>query len=364
MSFPIPKTHKAMVYDKPGSLSLKLIDVDTPEPSFGELLVRLTHSGVCHSDFGIMTTAWSWLPRPCQSDQVGGHEGVGMVVKLGPGVKHTGTVKVGDRVGIKWISKICRQCEACLAGSDACCLKSKISGYYTPGTFQQYTLAPADYVTMIPDGVASDAAAPLLCGGVTSYAALKKTGAIPGDWVIISGAGGGVGHLACQIGSRAMGFRILGIDANDKEILVRECGAEEFLGLNDDSQTKESIPDAVKRITGGLGAVAVIVANGSNTAYSQGLECLRFNGTLVAVGCQEGPPVAIATATPNMFLFTQLRIIGSAVGNQKDAIEVMNLANRGVISARRRIDKMENLMDIFESMHNNKALGKTVIKIP
>jgi alcohol dehydrogenase, propanol-preferring len=113
-----------------------------------------------------------------------------------------------------------------IAGADACCTNGKISGYYTPGTFQQYALAPATYVTPIPDALASDLAAPLLCGGVTVYSALKKSRAQPGEWVVIPGSGGGLGHLALQIGSRGMGYRMIGIDVGEKEKLSKECGAE------------------------------------------------------------------------------------------------------------------------------------------
>ena len=188
-------------------------------------------------------------------------------------------------VGIKWVSDICNFCEACLSGADSCCLNLKISGYGTPGAFQEYTVAPAGYVTPIPDAVPSEAAAPLLCGGITAYSALRKTRAISGDWVVISGAGGGIGHLACQIGSKAMGYRILGIDHSDKEGLARECGAEEYLAYDKCLTNDEDMMQAVKRITGGVGATAVLVCNGSNDAYAQGLSYLKFNGTLVAIGC-------------------------------------------------------------------------------
>jgi len=103
---------------------------------------------------------------------------------------------------------------------------ARFSGYYTPGTFQQYALAPATYATPIPDALASDLAAPLPCGGVTVYSALKKSRAQTGDWVVIPGSGGGLGHLALQIGSRGMGYRMIGIDVGEKEKLSKECGAE------------------------------------------------------------------------------------------------------------------------------------------
>jgi propanol-preferring alcohol dehydrogenase len=143
----LPKKYKAIIYDKPGSISTKIEELDMPEPGPGEVLINLcvslnnlpthltqlcisiyhnitnrhrTHSGVCHSDMGVMTNSWSFLPAPTQAGQVGGHEGVGKVVQMGPGTEKS-AVKVGDRVGIKWMAGICESCEACRAGMDANC---------------------------------------------------------------------------------------------------------------------------------------------------------------------------------------------------------------------------------------------------
>jgi hypothetical protein len=120
MASELPKKYKAAIYDKPGSISTKIVDLDMPEPGAGEILVNLTHSGVCHSDMGIMLNAWKTLPFPTQAGQVGGHEGVGNIVKMGPGTDSS-AVKLGDRVGIKWMAGICESCEACRAGCDAQC---------------------------------------------------------------------------------------------------------------------------------------------------------------------------------------------------------------------------------------------------
>ncbi len=145
-----------------------------------------------------MCNRWAWLPAPTQAGQVGGHEGVGTVVAFGDGAEASG-LKLGQRVGIKWMASACLNCLACMSGRDACCPSGKISGFYTPGTFQrkfcttqlfdggsalsrvaiEYALGPANYVTPIPDGLSSEMAAPLLCGGVTVYAGLKKTLAQP-----------------------------------------------------------------------------------------------------------------------------------------------------------------------------------------
>ena len=107
-----------------------------------------------------MTNTWKQLPAPTQAGQVGGHEGVGTIVKMGPGTENS-AVKVGQRVGIKWVARTCDNCAACLSGHDGVCFNQSISGYYHPGTFQQYVCGPARYVTPIPDGLDSAAAAPM-----------------------------------------------------------------------------------------------------------------------------------------------------------------------------------------------------------
>lgn len=156
----IPKKYKACIYDKPGEVSTKVVELDTPEPGPGEVLINLTHSGVCHSDFGIMTNTWKALPAPTPEGQVGGHEGVGTIVKMGPGTE-TSHIKVGQRVGVKWVASTCDNCPACLSGHDGVCFNQKVSGYHYPGTFQQYVCGPARYVTPIPDELDSASAAPM-----------------------------------------------------------------------------------------------------------------------------------------------------------------------------------------------------------
>ncbi|KAG0650920.1 Alcohol dehydrogenase II [Hyphodiscus hymeniophilus] len=338
-TFDIPKTHKAVVYDQPGTISTKVVELETPEPGPGDVLVRLTHSGVCHSDMGVMENSWRGLPYPTQAGQVGGHEGVGIVYKLGPGSEN-GTVKVGDRVGIKWIAYAC--------------------GAY-PGTFQQYALAPASYVTPIPEALKSEDAAPMLCAGVTTYSALRRSDAKSGEWVVISGAGGGLGHLACQIGSRGMALRIIGIDHGSKEQLVKDCGAEAFIDITkfDD----KTIAEEVKKVTGGLGAQAVVVCTASNRAYAQALDFLSFGGTLVCVGMPEGDFVPIAKSFPAALVAGEHVIKGSSVGNRREALEVLDMAARGLVKTHFRIEKMEQLTEVFQEMSGGKMLGRVVLDL-
>jgi len=354
----IPKKHKAAVYDKPGSISTKIEELDVPEPGPGEVLINLSHSGVCHSDMGIMLNAWKTLPFPTQAGQVGGHEGVGKIVKMGPGTDNA-AVKLGDRVGIKWMSGICEACEACRAGMDACCFNGKVSGYYTPGTFQQYVLGPANYVTPIPDGLDSAAAAPLLCAGVTVYAALRKTNAESGSFVVIMGAGGGLGHLAVQYSARAIGHRVIGIDHSSKKDLVLESGAEHFIPVDGTS----SIAEAVQQLTGGHGAHAVVVCTAHQGAYDDSVNLLRFGGRVVCVGIPEGDMKPIGSANAGIMVAKALQIVGSAVGTRKEAIEAVEFAARGIVKTHYRVEKLDKLTEVFKEMDAQKLKGRVVIDL-
>jgi alcohol dehydrogenase, propanol-preferring len=236
-----------------------------------------------------------------------------------------------------------------------------VSGYYYPGTFQQYAIGPANYVTPIPDALDSADAAPMLCAGVTVYAALRKSEAKSGQWVVIAGAGGGLGHLGIQIGARGMAMRMIGIDHGSKEKLVMDCGAEAFVDITkfDD----KTIEGEVKRITNGVGASAVIVCTASNRAYAQALSFLRRGGTLVCVGMPEGDLVPIAGAFPSVIVTRNQKIVGSAVGNQKEAIEVLEMAARGIVKTHYKIEKMDKLTEIFKEMSELKMQGRVVLDL-
>ncbi|KAI0397405.1 alcohol dehydrogenase-like protein [Xylariaceae sp. FL0594] len=355
----IPKTHKACVYSDIGRCAIEVREVETPEPGPGEVLVKLTHSGVCHSDYGLMMNSWKHLPLPTPPGQIGGHEGLGHIVKLGDGA-HKAGVRVGDRVGIKWVSSACLSCPPCVEGMEGICFNQKISGYYTPGTFQEYVIGPANYVTPVPSSLPGEIAAPMLCAGVTTYAALRKSGARAGQWVVVSGAGGGLGTVATSLAARGMGFRVVGVDAPEKRDGVLESGAEHFVDVS--AFSDDGIGKEVKRLTG-WGASAVIVCTSSNRAYAQALGMLRFGGTLVCVGMPEGEPVPIANAFPSRMVVQELRIVSSAVGNRADAAATLDMAARGDVVVRFpvRTVGLGDLQAVFEDMARGKIVGRVVL---
>lgn len=253
----------------------------------------------------------------------------------------------------------------CFENIDGCCAKQRISGYFTPGTFQQYVLGPANYVTPIPDGLSSSIAAPLLCAGLTVYSALKRSQAQAGQWVVISGAGGGLGHIATQLSSQGLGHRVIGIDDGSKEYVVKESGAEHFFDItkfpSDDGGAK--LAQQIHSVTDGLGAHSVIVCTSSNAAYAQAMSFLRVSGVLVCVGVPENAPVPIASAKPSLIIGKQLTIVGSIVGNKKEALETLEFGARGIIKPHLRIEKMENLTSIFEEMEKGQLKGRVVLDL-
>lgn len=234
----------------------------------------------------------------------------------GPGVT---SPSQGTKVGIKYAASACLSCVNCLQGGETTCTSAteyKLSGYMHPGTFQQYVVSPANYVTPIPDALDLAGAAPLMCGGVSVYTALKRAGVRHGDWVVVSGAGGGLGHLAVQY-ARVLGGRVLGVDAGgggDKEALVRGLGAEAFLdftAFGDGGKGAEALAARVKEITGG-GAQIVLMCAASAKAYASGLMWLGFRGTLCCLGIPEPQSEPALAANVLALVAMELTIMGES----------------------------------------------------
>ncbi len=202
-----------------------------------------------------------------------GHEGVGVVVAP---ENHE---LLGERVGIKWLHNACGACSLCKKGRPNNCAKQTNTGKHVPGTLAQYVVAATAHVSRIPEGLASDVAAPLLCAGLTMAGALNPLKELEkGDWVVISGSGGGLGHVGVQLAA-ARGFRVIAVDEGaSKKALSLESGAEVFI----DFKTQD-VEAEVKRITG-EGAHAAIVVPGEAAAFEAAPPLVRNAGAIVCVG--------------------------------------------------------------------------------
>ena len=171
--------------------------------------------------------------------------------------------------------------------------------------------------------------------------------------------GGGLGHIGTQIAARGFGMRVIGIDHGSKKEIVLKSGAEHFI---DHTSSKDLAAD-VKELTGGLGAHAVIVMTASNAAYATSMNLLRFAGTLVCVGIPEGELQAIASAAPGPLLQMEKRIVGSAIGTRKEALETMEMAARGVVKTHFKLCKMDELTSVFQEMEQGKIQGRVVMDL-
>lgn len=226
----LPKLQWAQVVEEAGGpVIYKQIPVPTPGPD--EVLVNIKYTGVCHTDLHARKGDW---PLPVKMPLVGGHEGAGVVVAKGQLVNN---VNIGDHAGVKWLNGSCLSCEFCRTSDESLCPDASLSGYTVDGTFQQFCIAKAAHVSILPKDAPLDAVAPVLCAGITVYKGLKESGIQPGQTLAIVGAGGGLGSLAQQY-AKAMGLRVIAIDGGEeKKELCQQLGAEvtissPFLALN------------------------------------------------------------------------------------------------------------------------------------
>lgn len=300
-----------------------------------EVLVKLSAAGVCGTD---LTLAAGHIGPTCE---ILGHEGVGRVVRIGDGVDPS-TVQLGDLVGVGWVRDYCGRCEHCrVPEGETRCVQQPNSGRKIDGCFAEYCVVPSRYILVLPheSGVPDELTAPVLCGGVTAYKALKACGAVPGEWVAISGAGGGVGAFAVQY-ARAMGFRVLAIDVGtSKKDFCLEQGAEAYCDALD-----EKLVSVVSDVTGGARAKAVIVAAGSGAAYQSAMGIAAAYGTIVCVGIP--PPHQQWTLHPLNFIDTGVKIIGVAVGTRTDTLEALRFVERGVVKPTVHLSTLEELTEI------------------
>lgn len=247
-----------------------------------DVLIKLNATGICYSDIHYMLND---LPVPKMSDfgvRSPGHEGAGVVVKLGSNVTNW---KVGDRAGIKPAYDACFNCELCWSGRETYCDDSPQIGLQFPGSYQQYVLSPARYTSRIPDGVDDFVAGPIMCSGSTIYCSLKESGLKPGDWAVFPGAGGGVGHMGVQL-AKAMGMRVVGVDGgDDKRDLCLKLGCEAFV---DFTKVKDVAKEVVK-ICDGKGAHGVFVTATSAGAYASAPLMTRISGRVMCVGLRKLP---------------------------------------------------------------------------
>ncbi|MDY3126740.1 MAG: alcohol dehydrogenase AdhP [Corynebacterium sp.] len=344
MSSTLPEKFSAAVVEEFGP-TLNVRETELPEPGHNEALVKLLASGVCHTDLHAAEGDWPVRPEP---PFIPGHEGVGEVVKVGPGVED---VKVGDLLGNAWLWNACGRCDQCQSGWETLCPDANFGGYTKDGSFGEYMIVDTRYAPRIPEGVDPVEVAPILCAGVTVYKALKNTETKPGQFVVISGIGG-LGHIAVQY-AVAMGMRVIAVDVADEKLnLAKEHGAEFTINARNENPVEK-----VQELTNG-GSHGVVVTAVSNAAFGQAIGMSRRNGTVVFVGLPPGDfPAPIFD-----IVLRGITVRGSLVGTRLDMEEALDFYARGLVKPTVHECKLEDINDVFEDMRNGKIDGRMSIR--
>jgi propanol-preferring alcohol dehydrogenase len=296
-------------FDRP----VEIEELPTPTPAAGQVLVRIETCGLCHTDIHAARGEWPVKPSP---PFIPGHVGVGVIERVGGGDLFG--LEPGMRVALPWLGYACGVCRYCNSGRETLCLDQKNMGYALNGGFAEYALGYARHVVRVPDGVSAADASPLTCAGVTTYKAVKDSGARSSSLVAVFGVGG-LGHLAVQY-ARITGASVIAVDINPARLeSARAVGAEHLV-----NPLEEDPVAAIQRLGGADAAIATAV---SPKPFEQAFRSLARGGKLVCVGLP-------ADNHLNLPIFETvlggLDIHGSIVGTRHDLEEVFELHRRGL----------------------------------
>jgi len=333
----------AVVHDFTKPLTID--EVAVPEPGPGEVVVRIETSGLCHTDIHAAHGDWPVKPSP---PFIPGHEGVGIVTALGPGVTE---VAAGDRVALPWLGYACGRCEYCTTGWETLCEQQRNTGYSVDGGYAEYARAAAAYVAKVPDGVDPLDAAPLTCAGVTTYKAVKVSGARPASLVAVFGIGG-LGHLALQY-AKIFGATVVAVDVvDDKLELARELGADHTVN----ALTEDPVA-AIRALGGADAAISVAVAP---KAFEQAYGSLRRGGTLVFVALPADNHVQLPIFET---VLNGITVVGSIVGTRADLAEVFRLHARGRTRVVRETRRLDDVNECFEQVEKGHVKARLVFDL-
>jgi propanol-preferring alcohol dehydrogenase len=310
---------------------LALEDLPIPQPGSGQVLVRVETCGLCHTDIHAARGEWPVKPSP---PFIPGHEGVGIVERLGAGEMHG--LEPGMRVALPWLGYACGVCRYCNTGRETLCPHQLNMGYGINGSFAEYALGYARHVVRVPDGISAADASPLTCAGVTTYKAVKVSGATSSSVVAVFGAGG-LGHLAIQY-ARITGASVIAVDVNPARLeTALAVGAEHAV-----NPLAEDPVAAIQRLGGADAAISTAV---SPAAFEQAFGSLARGGKLVCVGL----PAENSMRLPIFeTVLGGLEVAGSIVGTRHDLEEVFELHRRGLTHveyAERRLDDVNASID-------------------
>jgi propanol-preferring alcohol dehydrogenase len=336
------KSMKAAVLTAYGQ-PLSIRDVPIPEPGPGEVLVRLDACGICHTDVHYWRGEHE-LPRPLP--QILGHEGIGKVVKLGP---QANRFKEDDRIGIGFVFDTCGYCRECLSAHETNCRDVTCTGVHVGGCFAEYVCIRERWATAIPDALDSVAAAPLLCGGVAAYSAVRKAGLAPGELAVIFGLGG-LGLYGVQAASLT-GARVVAVDIDESKLsAAKNMGAD--IVLRADRQPEDEI-----QAMGGADACLNFAPVAAT--WQQMLKASGPRGRIVLVAL----PTQELCFHASSVIERGLTVRGSADGNRQELREVMKLAADGHIRSQVTPVPFSQINDALQRLQDGKVTGRLVLDL-
>lgn len=320
---------------------LEIVEREIPEPAPGSVRIKVQACGICHSDSLVKEAAWPGVQYP----RIPGHEVVGVVDAVGRDVARW---TAGQRVGVGWHGGHCGSCDSCRRGDFWACQKAlKITGLTHDGGYAEYMIAPAESIAPVPQELSAVEAAPLMCAGITTFNALRNSGARPGEIVAVLGLGG-LGHLAVQYAVK-MGFRTVGIArGGDKEPLARKLGAWKYI----DSQAQDPAAE-LARLGGASVILATVTAGEAMTAAMGGL---AVNGTFLILGAADSLQV-----NPLLLIGGRRAVKGWYSGTAIDSQDTLQFSAFAGVRSMNETFPLERAAEAYERMMSGKARFRVVL---
>ena len=318
----------------------ELVEREVPEAGPRQVRIRVEACGICHSDAFVKYGAFPGLQLP----RIPGHEIAGKVDAVGDGVT---AWQVGDRVGVGWHGGHCFQCAACRKGLFINCEKAQVCGISYDGGYAEFVVVPQEAVARMPADLDAIDAAPLLCAGITTFNALRNSGARAGDTVAVQGIGG-LGHLGLQYAAK-MGFRTIAISRGaDKEALARQLGAHEYVDTN-----VTSAAEGLQK----LGGADLVLATAPNAeAMGSTLGGLKSRGKLLIVAAPQDPLSLSAFG-----LLSGKTIAGWPSGTAMDSEETLSFSALSGVRPRVERFKLEQAEEAFAKVMENRVRFRAVL---
>jgi D-arabinose 1-dehydrogenase-like Zn-dependent alcohol dehydrogenase len=331
---------KVAQISKPGG-DFEIVERPIPAPGPGHVRIKVQACGVCHSDVLTKDGLWPGIEYP----RIPGHEVAGIIDEVGTGVS---AWKNGQRVGVGWHGGHDNTCRECRRGDFGNCKNMKVCGISYDGGYQQYMVAPVEALVAMPENLADAEAAPLLCAGITTYNALRHSGAMPGDLVAVQGIGG-LGHLGVQFANK-FGYKVAAIGrGSENAMLAKKLGASVYI----DSQSSNPA-EALQK----LGGARVILATApSSKAMSQLFDGLGPNGKLMVIGAAFDP----IEVTPLQLINGSRAIQGWASGTPADSEDTLHFAELTGVRPMIETYPLERAAEAYARMMSGNAQFRVVL---